>query len=206
VLAWIRSFLSDRSQQVLSGGCLSAVVFLLFGVPHGSVLGPLLFVLYTVEVLHIIASCGLIAQCYADDTQLYISVPVSAATEAAARLVKCVERLDLWMVQNRLKLNADKTQLIWLGTRQQLANMTVSQLETSASILDIGDRAIDHDVLLDGQLSMALHTAAVCRSSYYQMRQLWSIKVSNNHCSPGTSSSLRALSARLLQRTAGWCC
>ena len=55
------------------------------------------FVLYTVEVLRIIASCGLIAHCYADDTQLNISVPVSAASEAAARLAKCIERLDLWM-------------------------------------------------------------------------------------------------------------
>ena len=65
---------------------------------------------------------------------------------------------------------------MWLGTRQQLANLTISQLEISASILDIGDRATDLGVLLDGQLSMALHAAVVCRSSYYQMRQLWSIK------------------------------
>jgi len=95
-------------------------------------------------------------------TQLYISVPVSAASEAAARLAKCIECLDLWMPQNRLKLNADKTQLMWLGTRQQVANLTVSQLEISASILDIGIRATDLGVLLDGQLSMALHIAAVC--------------------------------------------
>jgi len=131
---------------------------------------------YTVEVLHITASCGLTAHCYADDTQLYISVLVSAASEAEARLVNCVEHLDLWMAQNRLKLNADKTQLMWMGTWQQLANLTVSQLEISALILDTGDRATDLSLLLDGQLSMALHIAAVCRSSYYQMRQLWSIK------------------------------
>jgi len=93
VLAWIHSFLSDRSQKVFSGGHLSAVVFLLFGVPRGR-LGSCLLLL---EVLHIIASCGLIAHCNADDTQLYISVLVSAASEAAARLAKCVERLDLWM-------------------------------------------------------------------------------------------------------------
>jgi len=61
---------------------------------------------------------------------------------------------------------------MWLGTRQQLANLTVSQLEISASVLDIGDRATDLGVLLDGQLSTALHIAAVCRSSCYQIRQL----------------------------------
>ena len=76
---------------------------------------------------------------------------------------------------------------MWLGTWQQLANLTVSQLEISASILDIGVRATDLGVLLDSQLSMALHIAAVCRMPDYQMRQLWSIKRSL------TTTALQAL-------------
>jgi len=150
---------------VLSGGRLSAVVFLLFGVPQvASSWSPHFYAVHGRGAPY---HCLVWAypQCYADYTQLYISVPVSAASEAAARLAKYVERLDLWMAQNRLKLNADKTQLMWLGTRQQLANLTVSQLEISASILDIGDRATNLGVLLDGQLSTALHIAAVCRST-----------------------------------------
>jgi len=62
----------------------------------GQFLVPPFCAVYTVEVLHITASCGLIAHCYADDTQVYTSVPVSAASETAARLDKCVGRLDLW--------------------------------------------------------------------------------------------------------------
>ena len=120
-VARIRSFLSDRC-SVEWWASVCGGVPLVWRPSEGQFLVPSFFVLYTVEVHHIIASCMLIAHCYADDTQLCISVPVSAASEAAARLAKCVERLDLWMAQNRLKLNADKTQLMWLGTWQQLAN------------------------------------------------------------------------------------
>jgi len=76
VLAWIRSFLSDRTQRVCFGGRLSAEIALIFGVPQGSVLGPLLFLLYTAELFDIIASLGLTGHSHADDTQVYLSAPV----------------------------------------------------------------------------------------------------------------------------------
>jgi hypothetical protein len=127
VLAWIRSLLSDRPQRVSFSGRLSSETVLYFGVPQGSVLGLLLFVLYMV-VFDIIASLGLTGHSYADDTQIYISAPVTGTPTSSARLAECVERLDHWMGRNGLKLNAEKTQLLWLGTRQQLARLTISRL------------------------------------------------------------------------------
>ena len=76
VLAWIRSFLSDRIQRVCFNGCLSLVLLLMYGVPQGSVTGLLMFLLYAAEVFDIIASFQLTRQPYADDTQVYISAPV----------------------------------------------------------------------------------------------------------------------------------
>ena len=93
VLAWIRSFLTDRTQRVCFGGRLSAEIALIFGVPQGSVLGPLLFLLYTAELFDIIASLGLTGHSYADDTQVYISVPMVESQQAATRLAECIEPL-----------------------------------------------------------------------------------------------------------------
>jgi len=186
VLVWIRSFLSDRTQRVCFGGHLSAEIALIFSVPQGSVLGPLLFLLYVAELFDIIASLGLTGHSYADDTHVnrksyeHISAPVVKNQQAATHLAECIERLDRWMGQNGLKLNAEKTQLMWLGSRHQLAKLTVSQLHlattTSSSTVDIVSTANDLGVILDGQLTMARHISSVCSVGFFQLRQLLSVR------------------------------
>jgi len=83
VLAWTTSFVTGRTRQVLYKGCLSAVqpvqlVHYGVPVPQGSVLGPILFVLYAAEIGRIVAQHGLQFHQYADDCQIYIATPVSA--------------------------------------------------------------------------------------------------------------------------------
>ena len=70
------------------------------------------------------------------------------------RLADCIIQLDQWMSKNRLKLNADKTQLIWLGTRQQLAKLTVTQLHLTSSVVEFDSTVTDLGVVLYNQLSM----------------------------------------------------
>jgi len=111
--------------------------------------------------------------------KIYISAPVVESQQAAVRLAECI--VDRWMGQNGLKLNAEKTQLMWLGSRHQLPNyLTISQLPlsttTSSSTVDIVSTANDLGVILDSQLTMTTHVSSVCRAGFFQLRQLRSVR------------------------------
>ena len=117
-LTWLRSFLTGRSQQVSFIGSLSSIGLITTGVPQGSVLGPLLFLLYSADVPLIANQHGLGIHYYADDGQIYVFDKAAAAVGMINKVASCIEEIDRWMSSNRLKLNSEKTQFIWLGSRQ----------------------------------------------------------------------------------------
>ena len=114
-LDWIRSFVSGRTQHVSYHSRLSSPQSVLFGVPQGSVLGPLLYVLCTAKLEQVVVRHGLRLHMYADDCQVYLSTSVDDAPLAVDRFTACVVDVNAWLSTNRLKLNAAKTKLMWLG-------------------------------------------------------------------------------------------
>ena len=129
VLGWIQSFMTNRTQQVTFKGQLSSKQSVLFGVLQGSVLGPLLYLLYTAELEQLILRRGLHIHQYADDSQVYISVPVSDVQVAVHSFVVCVHHLNEWMRASRLRLNPTKTQVMWLGSGHQLKHVNISDID-----------------------------------------------------------------------------
>src|SRR6218665_3069916 len=122
-LNWFRSYLSDRSQMVVLGDTRSSWVPVQFGVPHGSVLGPLLYILFTADISRLFPKYYASGHLYADDIQAYVHGPPSQFLDITSSIASLAADLDSWMSSNHLSLNPSKTQLIWLGTRQQLLKL-----------------------------------------------------------------------------------
>ena len=175
-LSWLTSFLSHRSQTVNYGGELSTCQQLHCGVPQGSSFGPLLFSLYTADLYNIASSHNVASHSYADDIQLCVSASVENLQPAVDNLSTCIDNIENWMSSNRLKLNADKTQLTVFGTRQQLGKLTLTHIRLGSSNIEIGSQATDLGVQLDSELKMSSHVQYITRTCYYQLRQLRSIR------------------------------
>ena len=90
---------------------------MLFGVSLGSVLSPLLFVLYTADLSRVVANHGFVVHQYADDCQIYTSTPVDDAAAAVDRFSRCLDDVEAWLSSSRLRLNLAKTQFLWLGSK-----------------------------------------------------------------------------------------
>ena len=144
---------------------------------RGSILGPLLFFLYSVDVIRIAANHGV---CITHTPSLIICAYAScAATDqqtAERRLLLCIAVIHAWMSSNRLKLNADKTEFIWLGTRQQLSKVVATPLQVKDQLLQPTDAVRNLGVLIASPLTIEAHVWNVVRSCFYQLRQLRSIR------------------------------
>ena len=179
-LKWFKSYLQDRTQTVQIGSSTSEPVTLKYGVPQGSVLGPILFTMYTTPLGNIIRNHNLDFHLYADDTQLYISFKpcdsISRQT-AISQVEACIKDIKTWMTNNLLKLNDDKTELIIVTTSE-----TTSRQEDI--VINIGDLPIapsmepprNLGVLFDSTCCLNDHVNKICKNINYQLYSIGKIR------------------------------
>ena len=119
-LLWFTEYLFSRQQFVQVDGYSSDSTYVLTGVPQGSILGPLLFILYFNDVVDQLCQCKILM--YADDTVLYYGSKDIFAIEHV--LTKELKHLSNYFVKNELiiNLNKGKTELMLLGTNKKLSS------------------------------------------------------------------------------------
>ena len=118
MLCWMRSYLTGRKQAVWIDHALSDFLQCEVGVPQGSNLGPLLFLIFYNDLPNYL-NCELDA--YADDSTM--TVTAKSTEEIGGKLTQNCELVSEWMLGNKLKLNADKTHLMTVGTSERLRTL-----------------------------------------------------------------------------------
>lgn len=169
---WFRSYLSGRSQTVFIHGTSSNSKPLFIGVPQGSVLGPVLFTLYSAPIADIARRHGLRVHLYADDTQLYIPFSSGETAVTVARVERCVAEIKDWLVAHKLKLNDDKTIIMEIFSPRTASTLSGSHLQVGEEYITLSETARNLGVVVDQHLSMHDHINKVCRSAYYHLRNI----------------------------------
>ena len=178
---WFDSYLTDRSQRVeinaLDGTSLTSQDRLVYrGVPQGSILGPLLFILYTADIPNSINSCKY--HLYADDLQLYLPIRVSDFGVAIDKLNQDLSRIALWSARNCLMLNPSKTKYLVLGSERQIQKVIALNPVITIQGVDIErvDEARNLGILMDGRLRFENFVLETIRNCFYRLKVLYRIR------------------------------
>ena len=161
---WIKSYLTDRKQQVKMGSTTSSISTVQAGVPQGSILGPLLFITYTADLASNLSDCKVTA--YADDTQILVTA--KSETELKTKVEKTILEAQHWYAKNSLKLNPTKTELMIFGKKNSQINpmyfavqdgSKTEQIKTSPTMKILG-------VIIDEKLTWEKHATKVKVQAY----------------------------------------
>jgi hypothetical protein len=160
ILRWVRSYLTARRQKVVIGGEDSETIPVISGVPQGSVLGPLLFLIYIDDVARLPLSEGTSLVLYADDMLLYRAIN---SPEDFTILQEDINTVNNWVTRNYLKLNVAKCKFMHISRRRQchpVPNLLLDgvHLERVTSFKYLG-------ILLNEDLKWSSHVESVCNKA-----------------------------------------
>ena len=119
---WFQSYLENGTQKCSVNGSLSNSYSLTCGVPQGTILGPLLFLLYINDLPNCLSNCK--PRMYADDTHL--TYAGSNLENVQFCLNEDLANVFNWLQVNKLTLNMTKTEFMLIGSRQRLNTLTAS--------------------------------------------------------------------------------
>ena len=176
---WFESYLTSRTQTVCLGQTQSDPSELLQGVPQGSVLGPVLFTLYTGPIGQLVRRHRLDFHLFADDSQLYVSFKIKDTNDemaALARTQACMGELKAWMIHHRLQLNDDKTEVPVITTPSSASKHSLTDVVIGDSILQPTAVARNIGVMFDSELSMKSQVSKLCKVAYFHLHRIRSIR------------------------------
>jgi len=171
-LTWFESYLKERAQTVLVQGEHSSKQLLEQGMPQGSGLGPRMYISYSKPLGRLIRSKGLKYHAFADDNQLYLVLSPSsdALSDTVSKIELCVREIYRWMTFNLLKLNEDKTEVIFFCNLHARRTLSFPSLTLGGNVINPKDSVRNLGGYLDQILSMEVQVSQVSKSCRFQLR------------------------------------
>ena len=176
VLAWMRLYLTDRSQCVCLQGGASSKPGVACSVPQGSVLGPLLFSAYTDPIGDIIRRHNLGFHLYTDAIHQIFEMTEINRLLSLRRIEQCLNDVRAWMGDNQLKVNGDKTVALVLSSHNNRPNHNVTVIKIGDCDITPSPTGRNIGVIFNTEMSMVSHVKHFCCTSYYHLRNIASIR------------------------------
>ena len=175
---WFSSFLTGRCQTIKVGNEESYEIVIKFGVPQGSVLGPVLFNIYIRSLYSTAHDLNFFIQGYADDHQLYKSFkPNEEPTVLINDVPKCFQEVNDWMKKHYLQLNAGKTEILVFGTPHVLQQLSIGGVfVNSETCVRLSPVAKNLGFRLDSQLNFGEQIKQLKTSCFLKLRDLAKMK------------------------------
>ena len=174
-LQWFHSYLTGRSQFVQINGVSSTVHPLQQGVPQRSVLGPILYLLFTSSIGNFIRKHNMSFHLYADDTQIYTAFGFDDGAELCQvtnRIEKCLMDITNWMTINKLKHNSDKTELLLFRSKFRPSPMLPS-ITVGTDTIHRTEKARNIGVIFDrSNMTMYPQVNNIVKAAFYHLRNI----------------------------------
>ena len=173
-------YLTGRRQCVTINGARSNPKLLKCGVPQGSVLGPLLFLVYVSPLGNVIRKHGLDFHFFADDTQLYLAFDANAVgslSDALSTVLAAITDVKDWLHRNLLKFNISKTELSLIDSSQQLSKLSGPVTICMDNHLIVAVEAVRNlGLYIDQHMKLNAHVNKVMKGCLYHLRNISKIR------------------------------
>lgn len=177
VVDWFKDYLSGRMQYVELNGLASDLRPINKGVPQGSILGPLLFTIFTSDMQNIISQCTM--HQYADDTQLYKSCIPNDINIVISEVNVDLKSIAEWSKSNGLLLNPTKTVGMCVGSnvqRSKALNLINCDIVLNESVIRMECCVKNLGVLFDCHLNFDKHITSLVKNAFFKLKSIYSFK------------------------------